>query len=249
MHLYNRKWGSMYQTEPLQKEPGEGPLPAREIVEQLVYDYSKLVFHVIYALTGDWAHSEDLTQETFVQALVGVDSARAATGPRFQARAWLLRIAVNLVRMQQRRARLYRFVPFSVMESEQDTEQDTTGDAVTAKASLVQPPGYASPEPADPAELVAERDAVERTLARLPESQRFPLLLSLVAGCSHAEIARILDLEETTVRQRLSRGRRAFQQRYRSESGEVLRVAPQDQQESIQNRKVHRPAVQVALGL
>ena len=244
----NRK-GNMHQTQPSQQEPSEELLPAGEVVEQLVHDYSKLVFHVIYALTSDWSHSEDLVQETFMQALLSIDAARAATGPRFQARAWLLRIAVNRVRMHQRRARLYRFVPFSVMEDEQETEAETSGETVAAKAAPVQPPGYASPEPADPAELVAERDAVERTLAKLPENQRLPLLLSIVAGCSNTEIARILDLEEATVRQRLSRARRAFQHLYAEESGEVIRAATQDQRESTHSREVHRSALQVAMGL
>jgi RNA polymerase sigma-70 factor (ECF subfamily) len=243
----------MHQTEPLHQEPDEGSLPAREVVEQLVYDYSKLVFHIIYAMTGHWQESQDLTQDVFLHALVGIDAARAVTGPCFQGRAWLLRIAVNLVRMRERRARLYRFQSFSAMEDRQEAEAETSGEAITVKAAPVQPPGYASPEPADPAELVAERDVVERTLAKLPESLRLPLLLSIVAGCSHTEISRILDLQEITVRQRLSRARRAFQSIYAEESGEVVRVATQNQRESPHSREVHRPAsamqMQVAIGL
>lgn len=37
-----------------------------QAIEALLRDYSKLVFHVIYGLTGHWEESEDLTQETFV---------------------------------------------------------------------------------------------------------------------------------------------------------------------------------------
>jgi RNA polymerase sigma-70 factor (ECF subfamily) len=242
----------MNQTQPSQQEPGEGPLSAGEVVEQLVRDYSKLVFHVIYAMTGDWSQSEDLVQESFMQAFVSIDAARVATGPHFQVRPWLLRIAVNLVRMHRRRSRLYRFISFSAMDNEQNVEQDTADEAVAAKAAPVQPPGYASPEPADPAEIIAERDVVERSLSRLPESLRLPLLLSIVAGCSYAEISRILGLQEATVRQRLSRARRAFQHLYAEESGEVIQVISQDQCRSTQSREVHhRPAVQMqaAIGL
>jgi RNA polymerase sigma-70 factor (ECF subfamily) len=137
------------------------------------------------------------------------------------------------------------------MEDKQEAEAEVSEEHVTAQATPVQPPGYASPEPANPAEVVAERDAVERTLARLPESQRLPLLLSIVAGCSHAEIARILDLEEAAVRQRLSRARRAFQIVYAEESGEVIRVATRDRYESPQSRDVQQPTVQMqaAIGL
>lgn len=238
----------MNQTAPSQ-EPGGGPLPAAAAVEQLVHEYGKLIFHVLYGQLHDWQASQDLTQDVFLRALESIDAARAATGRSFQARAWLLRITVNMARMHQRRARLYRFLPFSVIE-DQEAEAAARSEPVTAKAVPCQPPGYAAPEPADPAELVAERDAVARTLARLPESQRLPLLLSIVAGCSHAEIARILNLEEATVRQRLSRGRRAFQALYTQESGEVIGVATQDRHLPTRGREAQRPArvAQVAAG-
>ena len=64
--------------------------PAAEAVEQLILEYNKLVFHTIYGLTGDWEESQDLTQETFQQALKSIDAARAKSGRRFHAKAWLL---------------------------------------------------------------------------------------------------------------------------------------------------------------
>jgi DNA-directed RNA polymerase specialized sigma24 family protein len=51
-------------------------MPAAQAVEALVADYGKLVFHVIVGLTGDWQESQDLTQDTFVQALRALDAAR-----------------------------------------------------------------------------------------------------------------------------------------------------------------------------
>ena len=93
---------------------------AAQAVEGLIADYGKLVFHVIYGLTHHWQESEDLSQETFLLAFRGIDAARAAPGPRFQAKAWLLQIAVNTVRMQQRRQRALRFLPFADLQSKQD---------------------------------------------------------------------------------------------------------------------------------
>src|SRR5258708_27319447 len=61
---------------------------AARAIEALVHDYSKLVFHVIYGLTGHWEESEDLTQDTFIQAFRGIEAAHAASGPQFQAKAW-----------------------------------------------------------------------------------------------------------------------------------------------------------------
>src|SRR5579884_3200576 len=86
---------------------------AAQAVEALIHEYGKLVFHTIYGLTNDWEESQDLAQDTFQQALRGIEAARAASGTRFNAKAWLLRIALNSVRMQRRRQRIMRFVPFS----------------------------------------------------------------------------------------------------------------------------------------
>src|SRR5438105_15264251 len=93
-------------------------MPAAQAVEALIHEYGKLVFHTIYGLTGDWEESQDLTQDTFHQALKAIDAARATSGIHFHAKAWLLRIALNTVRMQRRRGSIFRFIPFSRMQEE-----------------------------------------------------------------------------------------------------------------------------------
>ena len=52
-------------------------MPAAQAVESLINEYGKLVFQTIYGLTGDWEESQDLTQDTFHQALKTIDEARA----------------------------------------------------------------------------------------------------------------------------------------------------------------------------
>lgn len=204
------------------------PLPAAQAVEQLAHDYGKLVFYTIYGMTGDWEESQDMTQETFVQALKAIDAARANTlGKPFQAKAWLLQIALNTVRMQRRRRSLFRFIPFSHLHNEQQgagvTGREATLESAIAEQRLpIQPGGYASHDVEDPAEYIAEQDAVRRAMASLPENLRLCLLLSVVAGLSAPEIALQLDMNEAAVRQRLARARKQFQQAYTRESGESL---------------------------
>ena len=195
-------------------------LPAAQEIETLISLYSNLVFHTIYGLTGDWEESQDLTQDTFLQALQALDAARAASGMHFHAKAWLLRIAINMVRMQQRRRSLIRFIPFSRLREARREEDDT--DWLAETMAPVQPAGYGTPDAGDPAEVVAEREAIRRTLARLPETLRTPLLLSIVGGLPSSEIATMLDVGEAAVRQRLSRGRQQFQRIYTAESGDTL---------------------------
>jgi hypothetical protein len=100
--------------------------------------------------------------------------------------------------------------------------------------------GYGAKLPVDPAEVIPEREAVRRALADIPVTLRIPLLLSIVGGFSISEIARILQIQEGAVRQRLSRARKAFGQCYAEESGEVVRAAPTDHRKSGKER---RPAV------
>ena len=204
----------------MRKEFCVDTIPGHQAVEALIQEYGKLVFHTIYGLTGDWEESQDLTQDTFHQALRGIDAARSASGVQFHAKAWLLRIAINTVRMQRRRRNIFRFIPFSHLMEEK--QQETQSDMLSAQAAPVQPVGYGAFENADPAELIAEQDTVQRTMAKLPEPLRVCLLLSIVGGLSSAQIADLLDLKEAAVRQRLVRARKQFQQVYAYENEEEL---------------------------
>ncbi len=204
-------------------------IPADQAVEALIHEYYKLVFHTIYGLTGNWEESQDLTQDTFLQALKGIDAARATSGTHFHAKAWLLRIALNTVRMQRRRHALFRFIPFSHMQARkrQDAQEtmemrDYNSEVIDEQAAPLQPSGYGANAANDPAELVAEQEAVHRTLAKLPEAMRVCLLLSIIGGLSTTEIAALLNLKEPAVRQRLARARKQFQQMYNYESGEQI---------------------------
>ena len=130
-------------------------IPADQAVEELIQQYYKLVFHTIYGMTGNWEESQDLTQDTFHQALKAIDAARTASGNQFREKAWLLRIALNTVRMQRRRHNLFRFIPFSSMQTRRQTEKafegETDSDTLNERAAAVQPAGYGAAAADDPA--------------------------------------------------------------------------------------------------
>jgi RNA polymerase sigma-70 factor, ECF subfamily len=196
-------------------------MPAAQAVEALIHQYGRLVFRVIYGLTGDWQESQDLTQDTFVQAFKAIEAARQASGANFHAKAWLMQIAANTARMALRRRSLVRFVPLAPLRKEEQEERG--GELVDERPAPVQPAGYGMGHGVeDPADLIAERDLVQRTMAQLPETLRLCLLLSIVSGLSSHEIARALNLGEAAVRQRLSRARKLFQQIYLRESGDFI---------------------------
>jgi RNA polymerase sigma-70 factor, ECF subfamily len=135
--------------------------PAAQAVQALIHQYGRLVFQVIYGLTGDWYESEDLTQDTFLAAFKAIEAARQVSGANFKAKAWLMQIAANTARMALRRRRLVRFVPFATLRQEEQEEQDA--DLVGERLAPVQPAGYGMGGAVeDPADLAAERDAVQR---------------------------------------------------------------------------------------
>ena len=202
-------------------------MPAAQAVEALIHEYSRLVFQTIYGLTGDWEESQDLTQDTFHQALKSIDAARAKSGPEFRAKAWLLQIALNTVRMQRRRRSIFRFIPFSRMQKEEsaefeDSSSRANADVLNERAAPVQPAGYGAGEGIDLEVFVAEQDAVRRTLARLTEPLRTCLLLSVIGQFSTSEIGQMLEIEEAAVRQRLGRARKQFRYFYALEDGEEV---------------------------
>src|SRR6266566_1473958 len=123
-------------------------MPADQAVEELISKYSKLVFHTIHAMIGDWEESQDLTQDTFHQALKGIDAARTASGSQFREKAWLIRIALNTVRMQRRRRNLFRFIPFSHMQKGKQAGRsyETEINELNERAAPVQPAGYGATE-------------------------------------------------------------------------------------------------------
>src|SRR2546423_7995880 len=184
---------------------GNDTMSAAQAVETLIHDYGRLVFQVIYGLTGDWQESQDLTQDTFLHALRAIEAAQQASGAYFHAKAWLMQIAVNTVRMQRRRRSLVRFVPFSSLREE---EQEETGiENMSERAAPVQPAGYGMRAAQDPAALIAERDAGERTMGLVPEALRLCFLVSVGGGPASHGVGRGVHLGGVAVRQRVARAR------------------------------------------
>jgi len=126
-----------------------------------------------------------------------------------------------------------------------EEEQEEKGiESIAERAAPVQPAGCGMGIAPDPSDLIAERDAVGVTVARIPETLRVCLLLSVVGGLSSHEIASTLHLGEAAVRQRLTRARKLFRRLYLQESGETVvdgssltsQAAPGDQRLALASR-------------
>ena len=148
--------------------------------------YRDVLRFVSYA-TGDVTVAEDITQETFAQAVAGL----AKFDERATFSTWIRAIAMNLVRKQwrkgERRSRAY------------------------ARLKSV-PPTAPGPQPDD--ELVRERraDALDAVLTTLPESLREAFVLTDVHGMAAAEAAAIVGTTAGNIRVRATRARARLQE-------------------------------------
>src|SRR5215475_5855956 len=171
--------------------PSDTDLVARSLVGnseafgQIVSRYQSLICSLAYSATGSLGESEDLAQETFITAWKHLRHLREAP----KLRAWLCGIARNRIRNFLRR------------EGREPVRKAETIDAEHDSVAH-------EPLPADHAISKEEASILWRSLERLPEVYREPLILFYREGESVERVAIELELSEDAVKQRLSRGRK-----------------------------------------
>ena len=158
----------------------------RDAFARLINRHKDAVVHYLTRLTGHRDRAEDLAQESFLRLF------RSASGYDEQGylRAYLFRIATNLVRSEERREkRLRLLLPFLG--------------------------GRRHDEPSAPSGLLLQEmhRQVAMAVAGLPLRFRVPLVLHEIEGWSYADIAQELSCREGTVKSRIHRGRQHLRQR------------------------------------
>lgn len=166
----------------------------------LVERYQSLICALTYAGCGDVHRSEDLAQETFLQAWKNLGSLNDPT----LLRSWLCAIARNLVSSARRK--------------------DGRGPAMSAQPDDDALDGPA-PTPAEDAIRHEEQTLLWESLERLPEEYREPLVLYYRQEKSIPAVAAALDISEQATRQRLSRGRSMLAARMERLVGRGLRMS------------------------
>jgi RNA polymerase sigma-70 factor, ECF subfamily len=158
----------------------------RDAFAELVDRHKDAVVTYLARLTGDHDRAEDLAQESFLRLF------RFAGGYSEQGylRAYLYRIATNLVRSEERRERRLRLLmPFLAREEHT--------------------------EPAAPSGLLRQElhREVSAAVAKLPLRYRVPLVLHEIEGWSYVDIAQEIGCREGTVKSRVHRGRQQLKQK------------------------------------
>jgi RNA polymerase sigma-70 factor (ECF subfamily) len=169
------------------KEAGTPALATGEgMLCELMMAYQKgdgTAFEALYGqlapqICRDPARAEDLLQEAFLQ----VHRSRHTYLPPRPVRPWIYAIARNVFLMSRRAG------------GRRGRYESTVGETF--------------PEVAVPPEVesLADRDAVHRALARLPEDRREALLLHHVWGLSFREAGAVLGVSEAAAKLRAHRG-------------------------------------------
>jgi RNA polymerase sigma-70 factor, ECF subfamily len=154
----------------------------------LTYDvwYRELLRYV-HRLTGDAHAAEDVAQEALTR-FVALDDRSAVSNPR----AWLFRVATNLVRDQARRHDTVRRKPPPV-----DADQPRTPDQELDRAETIR--------------------TVRAALDRLSPRDR-ELLIMRESGFRHREIAEVLGVKTESVATLALRALERLRAAYRAES-------------------------------
>jgi RNA polymerase sigma factor (sigma-70 family) len=176
----------------------------RDAFGLIVARYQTLICSLAYSATGSLAGSEDLSQDTFLAAWKQLPELREPG----KLRSWLCGIARNLGR------RLRRSQRHEPVHGAQDMDCAHEVPAV-------------EPLPRDQAISMEEEAILWRSLERIPDSYREPLILYYREHQSVERVAQVLDLSEDAVRQRLSRGKKLLHEEVAAfVEGALLRSAP-----------------------
>ena len=180
-------------THPTDPHPPETKVrePADDAIRRLLAEHAGPLYQFACRICGDRDEAEDLVQETFMNAY------RAWGGFRGESseRTWIYRIAINACRRMHR---------------PKSGEPDSIG-------SLDAPLPFGEPlvagVPADQDDALQHqiheeaRRRLERAIVELPMGFRVPMILKEIAELPVRDVARILGLEEGTVRSRVHRAR------------------------------------------
>jgi RNA polymerase sigma factor (sigma-70 family) len=162
---------------------------SREAFRQIVERYQTLICSLAYNATGNVSQSEDVAQDTFLAAWTDLRSLREPA----KLRSWLCGIVRNRIHRSVRSEGREPVCSAAVL--------DETHDSPTLEAL-----------PSEQAISREEEAIMWRSLEKIPDLYREPLILFYRQHQSIEHVAVALDLSEDAVKQRLARGRKLLQE-------------------------------------
>ncbi len=160
---------------------------------QLVLRHQSMVYHLCLRMTGDREEAFDLSQETFLKAWRAI--ALFQGNSKFST--WLSRIAANVC-LDFLRKKRKNTVSLTQLDRDDMTVERQIADC--------------SQDPALLLECSEHHETVQRAFGELPPQDKLILSMRAMEDMSYSEIASALDLNEGTVKSRISRAREKLRQ-------------------------------------
>ena len=165
-----------------------------EAFGKLVHKYQDRIFNTCWRLCGHLDDARDLTQETFLKALEGIQSFRRQSG----FYTWLFRVAVNLTLSHRRSKKRHPTVSL---------DRDSAGRDGQAEGLLRLADKASRDDPQDTASGAELHGQVVRALQRLDDEHRAVVVLRDIEGFDYHQVGLILEIPPGTVKSRLHRAR------------------------------------------
>jgi RNA polymerase sigma-70 factor, ECF subfamily len=157
----------------------------REVVER----YQTKIFSIIFGILRNHNDAEDIAQQVFAKVYFSIQSFDF----RSSLLTWIYKITVNECYDYLRKKRVRKLVYESDFSAEDAQRLESSEPAV-------------DPHPAVDDQL-AQRDLIVKLLSKLPEGDRYLILMKEVEGHSVEELAAMTGLNENTIKVKLFRTR------------------------------------------
>jgi RNA polymerase sigma-70 factor (ECF subfamily) len=161
--------------------------------EQLVERHQMLVIGTVARMLGSNSDVDDIAQQVFIR----VWKSAGRYVPRAKFTTWLLKITRNLVFNELRRSKRRAHIPI---------QMDPDAEEIPLKDEGTQAPDAAALEK----EL---HEAIDRAIARLPETQRMAVILRRYEEMSYEQISDVLEISVPAVKSVLFRARTELRER------------------------------------
>lgn len=153
----------------------------RDAFQLLFETYKDKVFSIaVYAIGGDRAVADDVTQQIFLKLFTAIRQFRGDS----EFTTWLYRLVVNACIDERRRRK--RWLPWGETVAMKNTGEGKPQEKQFARREVA--------------------EAVREAIAELKPKFRLPILLKYIEGLSYEEIASVMGCSKGTVASRLNRG-------------------------------------------
>jgi RNA polymerase sigma-70 factor (ECF subfamily) len=160
----------------------------------LVGRYKERLYATVYHMTSNHEDANDLVQETFIKAYKSLGSFKG----RSSFYTWAYRIAVNrTINFLKRRKHRNQF------------SLDDIDSSIQSDPDFLELMSHVTPR--REARLTELRERLNEALQKLSEAHRAVVTMHDIQGMTHADIAKVMNCSEGTVRSRLFYARQQLQ--------------------------------------